>query len=301
MKILNFTNIIGTGVRKGAVLTFMLLLGVVVNCFSQSTQYVEEECTMVCSGELITPVDQVTCMSTISYHNLLPNPCFKDGYKVEIRTLNNHLIEKGNSSVTVTLVGRYIYKVTHEIQGKDVSCWGYITFEDKKGPVKNFQLDAEPLTTVCDTENSVDPSGVDDLKSEFVSCVVLEEYGKAGLEPWFDKLDVGDFKDCTGVKEVYSFDNKFDLCDNDNGMSEKMQVELEIMRPKIPTGWKPFTVYTRSWFAADETGRLSDTCTQLVIVLRPKAKRIKIDEYILAECGDDIDKVIEEGYPYFRD
>jgi len=293
MKILNFTNMIGTGVRKGVMLTFMILLGVVVQSYAQTNG---EECTMVCSGELITPVDPETCESTVSYLNLLTNPCFEDGYKVEIRTLNNQLIAEGNETVTVSLVGKFIYKVIHEINGNDIACWGYIKFEDKKGPIKDLKGDVEPPTLVCG-QMSADPSGVDDLATEIVSCVVKEEYGDAALEPWFDVLEKSDFKDCTGVKDVFNYTDKYDFCTDD--LPEEIYVAAT--QSDIPYGWEPCYVYKRSWFASDKTGRLSDTCSQYLVVVRPSEGLIKIDAHTEAECDDDLEEVLSNGFPYFID
>jgi len=229
MKILNLTKIIGTSVMKGAMLSFMLLLSVVANSSAQ--------CTMVCSGDLVTSVDPENCESTISYLDLIPNPCFEDGYTVKVLTLNNQLIAEDNASVTVALVGRYIYKVTHEIDDVDVSCWGYITFEDKAGPVKDLQGELEPTTLVCG-EPSDDPSGVTDLETEFVSCVVKEEFGEEALEPWFDVLEITDYSDCSGVKAVYNFTEKFEYC------KDEIPEDVEAATADNPhNGWEPSHVY----------------------------------------------------------
>lgn len=246
---------------------------------------------MVCAGELNTQLDGETCEATISYLNLIPDPCY-DEYTVTIKTLNNHVVASDINSVTVSVLGRYIYEVEYD-SDPPVKCWGYINFEDKKAPIKDLQFDAEPLTMVCG-ELSVDPSGADDLATELVSCVVKDNYGEDALEPWFDVLDTGDFKDCTGIKDVYNFTEKFDLCEGLTG-----EVEAALNHVEVPGGWKPCYAYKRSWFAADKTGRLSDTCSQFVVVLRPKARRIKIDEYIVAECGQE--DAASLGYPYFKD
>jgi len=294
MKILNLSKTIGTIVRKGALLVLVLLLGITSSNFAQTVSG-GSECTMVCSGDLIVPVDRYTCESTISYKNLLPNPCYDDGYIIQVLTLNNHLVAEGNGSVTVSVVGQYIYKVIHEIDGKDVACWGYIKFEDKNGPVKYLQYDSEGITLVCGVP-SVDPSGIDDLATEYVSCVVPESYGTEALEPWFDVLENSDFKDCTGVDDVHFFTEVYDICKDDlPGDVEKAAFD------NPPVGWEPCYVYKRSWFASDVTGRLSDTCAQFVVVVRPEAHKIKIDEYVEAECGEDEAEVMAEGYPYFRD
>jgi len=228
---------------------------------------------MVCAGELNTQLDGNTCSATITYLDLIPDPCY-DEYIVTVKTLNNTVIASEANSVTVSELGRYIYEVTYEGGETPVSCWGYITFEDKKAPIKDLKEDPEPETYVCG-ELTDDPSGVDDLVTELVSCAVKDGFGEEALEPWFDVLDEEDFFDCTGIKEVYSYTEKFELCE---GLTS--EIENALSHVELPTGWEPCYAYKRSWFAADKTGRLSDTCAQFVVVIRPGAGEIIIEDYM---------------------
>lgn len=291
MKILEFTK---KDIRAFAALCFMMV-SMMMSSFATSV-----DCSLICSGNLIAPItDQETCEVTLSYKDLLPDPCFDDGYGIEILNLNNQVIASGQNSVTVALVGQYKFKIGHMVNGEMQYCWGNITFEDKKGPIKNLQETAETNTYICDSGVKYpDPSGVADLALEMVSCVVVEEYGDEAIEPWFDVLSENDFKDCSGIDQVFSFTEKFEFCE----FSEySLDVQDELLKVDFPSGWTFQSVYKRSWFASDITGRLSDTCSQLVVVLRPKEASIVIPSIVEIECNSDADLSIKESYPRFED
>lgn len=279
---------IGKKMMRVSLLSLALLF-----CVSVSNLLAQESCTMVCAGELNTQLDGTSCEAVISYLDLIPDPCYDSDYVVKIKTLNNSVIAEGEKSVVVSELGRYIYQVTYDGGDTPISCWGYITFEDKNAPYKELQGDQEPATVVCG-QPSEDPSGVDDLATELVSCVVKDTYGEDALEPWFDVLDIDDFKDCSGIDKVFNYTEKIDLCKDHSG-----EVEAALAEVTMPLGWEPCYAYKRSWFASDATGRLSDTCAQFVIVARPQAKRIIISGQGKAECGDDNPE--KESYPYFTD
>jgi len=193
----------------------------------------------------------------------------------------------GTGSISVSTPGLYKYTIA---LGDD-ECWGYFTVEDKSAPICAPAGDKEPDTYVCDSEEKVeDPSGVDDLATEYVSHVVIDMYGKPGIEPWFDVLEQDDFQDCSDMANVEYTTTVEDFCD---GGYDDPEVEASF------PGWEVCQIFTRTWTAYDWKGNEisnGEGCSQLVKVLRPT--QIELDEYATGECGHD-----EVGalYPYFMD
>lgn len=193
------------------------------------------------------------------------------------------------------------------------SCWGYLIVEDKNGPVCQLAMEEELLINYdidCDNiiENNVnDPSGIDDLKDEYILCTLIE---KNGIRPYFDILEAhdadlndngifgesgidveGDFADCSGIDYIYFDDEYWQICDLNDAIG--LPIDESRFNPQL---FEVIEVYKRTWFAVDQLGYTSDEpCSQYVFALRPKASQIILEEEIISPCEIGESELV----PYF--
>jgi len=231
---------------------------------------------MACKGSINATLDPQTCSAVLLYNDLTSSDCEGD-YFIEILQ-GNGVIANGTNKVTVYWPGDFIYRITN---ADGLPCWGNIKIEDKSAPIclEDRPYDLDPPTEVCG-QLMADPSGVDDLATELVSCVVLES--GFSIEPWFDILEQNDFIDCTDEVEVFNYTSVVKFCD----ISKDFDFIFD-----GPEGWEPHEIYTRYWYAVDVQGNHSDTCHQNVIVIRPSAEEIELPAYRLEDCSDAADIV----------
>ncbi|NND93569.1 MAG: T9SS type A sorting domain-containing protein, partial [Flavobacteriales bacterium] len=195
--------------------------------------------------------------------------------------------EEGLGEITVGIPGKYKYT----LKMGDDECWGYFTLEDKDAPICAPNLDDEPHTYVCGVWVD-DPSGVDDLATEYVSHIVIDKYGKEAIEPWFDVLEEDDFLDCSDLGNIEYSTTKTTFCEGEYDMDDD---EAKM----VPKGWEICMVFERTWYAFDWKGNRTEAdCSQLVKVLRPTLAVVELKEYVTGECGHD---AVNAYYPYFTD
>lgn len=246
----------------------VLILCLAAMLFLSLSAGAQDNCTLVCKGDINATMDPATCEVRLTAADLTNATC--DGaYTIEILTIANQLIASGVDEVVVSIPGDFIYRVT---TSDGVPCWGNISIEDKSGPFKQISFSAPAPTIVCGVLQSR-PSGINDLETELVSCMV-EESGYS-IDPWFDAIDADDFKDCSGIAEVFQFTNMVNFCDEPN---------YEVSG--VPANWEPHVIYTRGWYAVDIDGNYSDTCYQDVVVIKPSASLITIPSHITKDCTD---------------
>lgn len=224
----------------------------------------------------------------------------------------SQLIVYGNSMNQVLTVNeQLIYAVsrftgTFDNNGNPVqvedSCWGYLVVEDKNGPICQPAQEEELLVDYdinCDGVIEVavnDPSGVDDLRDEYILCSLLDENG-VGL--YFDMLEaedadvnnngvfgeagldvLGDFRDCSGIDYIYFEDEYRQICSLEDATG--LPIDASRFNPQT---FEIIEVYQRTWSAIDNLGQQSSqTCSQYVFGLRPKANQIILEEHITSTC-----------------
>ncbi|MFK7933091.1 MAG: hypothetical protein AB8G22_06240, partial [Saprospiraceae bacterium] len=295
---------------------------------------VTTEETLACNDDINIGANSL-CSTTITADILVEAPCenaagdeLVGDYRLQLTLISvaeefvnsrniplPGIINNNSAQVTLQIPGRYRYVVS---LGNN-SCWGFINLEDKRVPVCDPALDLEvPVNWDHDCDPSTravrrpDPSGVDDLAPEYILCEIIE---REGVDIFFDELEaedgfvdydndgvqdsnepsyLGDFQDCSGIRDIHYDDTEIEVC----SLSDLNGIPIDASLYDV-NRYEICTVYTRTWFAIDNTGRKSETgCTQYVFSLRPKKDIVQIDREAFVECGSDLE---EEGtYPYYQ-
>lgn len=275
---------------------------------------------LACNNTITTSLD-LFCQVNLSVDAILENhfsAC--DGmenfplgsfYRLEVRDWNGVLV--GNDDPTTPSI--------YEINGADYvnmtltvsveecvygnSCWGNLVIEDKNAPLCQPAMDEEKFIHYdedCDglIENDVnDPSGVDDLKDEYILCTLLEQNGVA---TYFDILEAmdedgnedgdlndagidvrADFTDCTQIDYIYFLDEHIEVCN----AADLTGIPVDESRFNS-IEFQVCDIYKRTWFAVDVRGYVNEQgCSQYVFGLRPKPHRVVLEEEAITDCRSE--------------